>query len=97
MSRFLVVLSGTGRESEAILPVESKHPYPSPSVIVGEDLTFPHSPARRPDKSAGSAAPAPAAPETQHAALSDTSTPPRRNYPTGDWRARAQWSRAATW
>jgi hypothetical protein len=67
----------------------AQRPTPNTSLF-----TSPHSPAHPQHKSAESSAPAEAAPETPHAARSDTSTPPRTNCPTADSHARAQSSPA---
>lgn len=59
-------------------------------------LTFLDFPDRLPNEVSESAPLAAAAGGTRHAALSDTSTLRRRNCRSGDWRGRAQWSRAVT-
>jgi hypothetical protein len=63
----------------------------------GLQVTCPHSLAHRPDRFAGCAAPAPASQETRRVVRSGTSMLPRRNYPSGDSRARARSSRASIW
>ena len=94
------------REVEASLPLRrtphrsrtSSKKYPWKSArIRGKEvfvLTSPNSPARPPHKSVEFSAPGPAVPETPHAVHSGTNTRPKNNYPTGGWRAHAQWSPA---